>query len=227
VKIAGIYAGGTKTACIVVNEKGSIIAESRTGSANYQVVGIRNALAEIKDALRLALIDAGLKKVDLAGIGMAGVDRAADFEKIKEELLPMPGADKVFLSNDGEIVLLGAQGGRPGIVLIAGTGSIIYGIDKDHQTCRVGGWGSILGDEGSGFWLGLKAINAVIKAFEGRGEETGLKETVLKELQLNEVTDLVSFTYQERLPREQIAFLAPAVFRLAAAGDKTAVEITN
>jgi len=86
VKIAGIDTGGTKTACIIVNEKGNIITESRTGSANYQVVGIRNALAKIKDALRLAPIDAGLKKVDLAGIGMAGVDRAADFEKIKEVL---------------------------------------------------------------------------------------------------------------------------------------------
>jgi len=118
VKIEVIDTGGTKTACIIINEKGNIIAESRTGSANYQVVGIRNALAKIKDALGLALIDAGLKKVDLAGIGMAGVDRAADFEKIKEELMPMPGADKVFLSNDGEIVLLGTQGGRPGIVLI-------------------------------------------------------------------------------------------------------------
>ncbi len=223
--IGGIDAGGTATKCILVDEKGKILAEAKTGSANYLTVGLKKAVNEIKEALSTASKKVNIKKIDLLGVGLAGAGRSGDLEKIKKALLPLPLTDKVYLTDDGEIALYGAHQGKPGIVVIAGTGSIVYAKGKDGRVYRAGGWGPILGDEGSGFWFGLEALKALIAAREGRGTETILNKSILKKLQFENLEELIPFIYQKNLPRQEIAALTPLVVEAMEKGDQIAAVI--
>ncbi len=212
--LGGIDAGGTATKCILVDEKGKVLAMSEAGPANYQVVGLRSAVQEIKTALTQALIKVGIEQVDILGIGMAGAGRPDDLVKIRNELDLLPGVKELFLTDDGEIAVLGAHAGKPGVVVIAGTGSIVYGLKRDGTKIRRGGWGPLLGDEGSGFWIGLKALKAVIKAEERRGPVTILTERICEFLELQDLRKLIPLVYQEKLPRKLIASLTPLVIEV-------------
>lgn len=210
----GIDAGGTSTKCILVDDTGQELARVKTGPANYQVVGLEKAVGEIRRAVKLACQQAGLTEVDVLGIGMAGAGRREDIDRIREKLIPIEQVKRTYLTDDGEIGVLGAHGGKCGIVLIAGTGSIVYGIKEDGATIRGGGWGPFLGDEGSGFWIGLESLKAAIKSVENRGEKTRLVEIVKDKLGLDDLRELIPFIYQKELPRTEIASLAPEVINL-------------
>jgi N-acetylglucosamine kinase-like BadF-type ATPase len=225
--IGGIDAGGTATKCLIINEKGEMLAEAETGSANYLSVGFKKTVIEIEEALSIAVAKAGVTKVDLLGIGLAGVGRPEDIKKIRKALLPLSLAEKVYLTNDGEIALYGAHQGRPGIIVIAGTGSIVYGKGKDGQIYRAGGWGPILGDEGSGCWTGLEALKALIAVQEGRGAETILRKAVMEKLKMENLQELIPFVYQKELPRRKLASLAPLVIRAMQKGDQVSAKIIN
>jgi len=223
--IGGIDAGGTTTKCILMNENGELLAESKAGPANYQVTGLTNVIQEIRKALNLVCKKAGINEIDILGIGMAGIGCQEDIRRVKNNLLPLNQVRNCFITNDGEIAVLGAYAGEPGIVVISGTGSIIYGLKENGVTVRVGGWGPILGDEGSGFWIGLKALQAIIKTEEGRCINTSLSNILMNSFNINNLKELVSFVYQDKLPREKIASLAPLVIENMANGDQVAKQI--
>jgi len=222
---AGIDAGGTSSKCMVVNEKNEILARLKTGPANYQVVGINKAILEIKKLLKLVCDEIGINSIDILGVGMAGAGSSGDINIIENKLLPLKNVKKSYITNDGEIAVLGAHGGKEGIVLIAGTGSIVYGITNNHQTIRGGGWGPLLGDEGSGFWIGMQAIKLIIKASEGRARKTSLEKAVLNYLKVNSLRELVTFIHQIPLPREKVASLTPIVIEEMLKNDKIAEQI--
>lgn len=224
---AGIDAGGTSSKCMIVNKKNEVLARVKTGPANYQIVGIDTAVMEIRRAVELACNKAGIDIVDFMGLGIAGAGSSSDLEKIKEKLLPLKTVKEAYITDDGKIAVLGAHNGKPGIVLIAGTGSIVYGLTENYQTVRAGGWGPLLGDEGSGFWIGLQAVKYIIKAKEGRGIKTSLEKPILNHLCLNDLRGLVTFTHQMPLPRKQIAELAPVVIEEMLNNDQVAKDIIN
>lgn len=225
---AGIDAGGSKTECIIVDtEEEKIIARAETGPANYQVVGLEEACQEIKAALDKAKYRAGISRLAALGIGLAGAGRKADLKKIENELRTTIKTRNIFLSDDAYIALLGATGGSEGVVLIAGTGSIAYGLNKSGSKIRSGGWGPIIGDEGSGFWIAMQAIKSAVKASEDRAAETALERLVLEFFNFEKLEELIPFIYQSKLPRKEIAALTPRVFKLAEKGDQRAVEITE
>ncbi|MDI3547802.1 MAG: hypothetical protein PWR10_1454 [Halanaerobiales bacterium] len=222
----GIDAGGTSTKCILVSEESQVLAEVKTGPANYHVVGLTRAVSEVKRAVEAACREAEINRIDILGIGLAGTGRQKDIKVFREALLSLDRANQIFITDDGEIAVLGAHAGRPGLVVIAGTGSIVYGLSEDGKTIRAGGWGPILGDEGSGFWIGLKALQMIIKAKEGRAEKTSLIDPVLKKLVIGSLREeLIPFIYQQRLPRKEIASLAPLVVRAMKRGDRVARDI--
>jgi N-acetylglucosamine kinase-like BadF-type ATPase len=118
-------------------------------------------------------------------------------------------------------------GDDPGVVLISGTGSIAYGVNQDGFAARSGGWGYVLGDEGSGYWIGQQALNAVVRSTDGRGSPTRLASLVLEHLSLNKVEGLVREVYDRGLQRQSVASLGPVVERARAEGDLVAAEIMN
>ncbi len=223
----GIDAGGTSSKCVLINERGEVLADVKAGPANYQVAGIEKAIEEINKVIKIACEKARVENIDIMGIGMAGAGGSFDLEKIKERLLPLNFVNKAYITDDGMIAVLGAHVGNPGIVLIAGTGSIVYGFGNNEEIVRAGGWGPLLGDEGSGFWIGLNALKEIIKASENRGKKTSLKKLILKKLNIKNLRELVNFTYQPSLPRREIASLAPLVIKEMQKGDKRAVKIIN
>ncbi len=225
--IAGIDAGGTSVKCVIVDELGNIKIRAGAGPANPQVVGFKQAVESVQEALKRACTGIGLDRVDLLGIGMAGTGRSEDIKLIKDHLLPCFQAEEVYLSNDGVISLYGALAGEAGIVVTAGTGSIVYGLSETGILKRSGGWGPLLGDEGSGFYLGLEAIKAVIRSSENREANTILTGIIKDELAINDLFDLIPFIYQDKLPRHQIARLAPGILRAVSEGDTVAAEIVN
>lgn len=223
--LAGIDAGGTSTKCLLLAEDGTQLSRTETGPANYQVVGLAAALREVKKAVELARKKAAGRVIDLIGVGMAGAGSVQDIDKIKGRLLSMKLARECYLTNDGEIAVIGAHAGQPGIVVIAGTGSIVYGLTDNFSAIRAGGWGPLLGDEGSGFWIGMQALKAIIKSQENRSNRTALLEKVIDALKITEVRGLVDFIHQEKLPRQEVAALAPMVIEEMEQGDPVAREI--
>lgn len=224
--IAGIDAGGSKTECIIVDsEQNKIITRAQTGAANYQVVGLEAACQEIKLALDEAKKKADISRLKAVGIGLAGAGRKEDLLKIKNQMEKIVSIRNIFFTNDAHIALLGATGGSKGTVLIAGTGSIAYGLKENGEKIRSGGWGPILGDEGSGFWIALQAIKRVIRAEEGRAKKTDLKSLILDNFNFAKLEEIIPFVYQQKIPRQKIAALAPEIFALAQEGEETAVEI--
>jgi N-acetylglucosamine kinase-like BadF-type ATPase len=129
--------------------------------------------------------------------------------------------------NDALIALVAATGDDPGVVLISGTGSIAYGVNHKGFAARSGGWGYVLGDEGSGYWIGQKALHAIVRSTDGRGSPTRLTTLVLEHLQLTKVEGLVHEVYDRGLKRQSVAALGPVVERARADGDLVAAEIMN
>ena len=136
------------------------------------------------------------------------------------------GGAPVRIANDAELVMAAGTPGGWGVALISGTGSIVFGRDPNGDTSRAGGWGHILGDEGSGYALGVAALRAVMCAFDGRGPRTLLTDAVLAHWSLASPTDLVDQVYSADVGPAEIAGLAVLVDRAAAAGDGVAQAIT-
>jgi len=225
--VLGIDGGGTKTIALAADLRGNVLGKGTSGAANYQTVGLDTAIAVLKEASEAAIADAGIKihKFEIACFGLAGVgretDRALLFPAIKELQL----ANKIILKHDAAIALAGATACQPGVVVLAGTGSMAFGMNRSGETERAGGWGNILADEGSAYHIGRRALIAACRAYDGRGQKTALVNELMEHLTLEHFTDIVKRIYDKETSPQKIASLAPLVSRLAKAGDKVATEI--
>ena len=159
--IIGIDGGGTKTAAVIADVQGTILARRSGGPANFHISGVERASRTIVALMKDCCVSAGcsLNDVGASIIGLAGAGRAGDKKEIAKGILKVASSKNVKLRNlsiesDARVALEGAFKGGPGIVVIAGTGSIVYGKDVNGNIHRAGGWGRILGDEGSGFSIG-------------------------------------------------------------------------
>ena len=158
-------------------------------------------------------------------------DRREVVARQKEEFGGMKLGSAFFgwLAATGMAVLLTAlvagAGEQSGVVIVAGTGSIAYGVDASKRACRAGGWGYLLGDEGGGYWIGRAALSAVVRAFDGRGPATRLTELVLAEMHLATPSDLIHAIYDRGLQRPLLAGLAAVVQEAMLAGDAVASDI--
>jgi N-acetylglucosamine kinase-like BadF-type ATPase len=132
---------------------------------------------------------------------------------------------RTVVVNDALVALVAGAGDRPGIVVVAGTGSIAYGHDGSGCAARSGGWGHLLGDEGGAFWIGRAALSAVVRSFDGRGPATLLSELVLGGMGLADPTELIREVYERDEYRSVIAGVAALVQRAADEGDAVAAEI--
>ncbi len=216
----GIDGGGSNLRVALVGESLSPIVEARRGTVNPNVVGFDEAKALIQSAVQEVLIaGAPLSGV---GIGIAGASLAHDWMRdlITEVLPDVP----VTTAIDVEIALVGAHGAREGVLVLAGTGSVAYGVNAQGEAAQAGGWGYLLGDEGSGYWLGLQAIRALTQWSDGfdLGAEV-LAQRVMARLNLTVPREVIRWVYPPSI--KEIAALAPLVLSTADEGDPYAARI--
>lgn len=225
--LIGIDGGGSKTLALLADASGHILGRGLGGSANYQNAGFPAASRALLDAIAAAFSDAGLAVRPPAALcmGIAGSDRPEDQRLYLDwAAATWPGA-AVEVVNDAELVLAAGTPEGWGIALIAGTGSIVYGQSVDGRMARAGGWGHVMGDEGSGYAVGQAALRAVMVAFDGRGPATALTEAVLRHWGLAAPPDLVGQVYRSGIGPAEIAALAPLVHAAAEQGDTAAAGI--
>lgn len=225
--VIGIDGGGSKTHAIVADETGTAIGEA-TGRGSAVKPGDEEGSAEvIATVVREALESAGMSHVTprVICIGVAGAGREAARQALWQALVARDLAADVVVHSDFGIALDDAFGDGPGVLLISGTGSAAFGRSPAGTTARCGGWGPVIGDEGSGTWIGRRALSVVSAAADGRESQTALTGAILTAAEVNEVSDLIPWA--ANASRDQIASLAPVVFSVADGGDLRANAIVS
>jgi N-acetylglucosamine kinase-like BadF-type ATPase len=222
--VLGIDAGGTKTVCLLADERGTILAEGRGPGANLHAAGELAVEKVLHEVMEEAIGD---RDVAPAGIclGIAGVDREDEMRTVRAIMRRIGHKSRVLVVNDALIALVAGARDAPGIVIISGTGSIAYGRNVNGEAARAGGWGHMVGDEGSGYWIGREAVSAVMRAADGRGPATRLGESILAHFGVSDVSRLPRIVYDREVPRMSVAALGPIVETAAENGDAVAMRI--
>jgi N-acetylglucosamine kinase-like BadF-type ATPase len=231
--VLGIDGGGTKTKGVIADQRGKIIAQHTVGASNpnsMQQADVEKELIELFTALRKQAGAAVYSELSVVFAGMSGVDRDDDrilMKKMLQKCLTdiSPNDCKIIVDNDGINALYSGTLGCPGIVNIAGTGSITYGMNHDGQRARVGGWGYLIGDPGSGYAIGRAALQAVFDAYDGCGEKTSLTGLILDHFSINLPPDLIEKIYEPGKARKAVAPLSQLVVKAADEGDEVAQQI--
>jgi len=227
----GVDGGASGTACAVATGDGAVIGIGHAGPSNHILApgGRDRARAALSGAVGHALAAAGLGPVEFraAQFGMTGITRDTEparvFAQVVADTLK---AATVLIENDAVIARAGALAGRPGVIVIAGTGSVALGEDPSGRQARAGGWGYIFGDEGSGFAIGCGAVRAALHARDGTGEPTVLVER-LGEAAGMLLTDIPMAFYEGRIDRSKIAALSRVVARAVEERDPVARRLID
>ena len=222
--VLGIDSGGTKTVCLLADERGLILSEGRGPGANLHTAGEVAVERVLADVIAQAIGDREIVPAAIC-LGIAGVDRDDEMRTIRAIMGRIGTDSRVLVVNDALIALVAGAKDAPGIVIIAGTGSIVYGHNAGGEAARAGGWGHMIGDEGSGYWIGREALAAVMRASDGRGPATRLTGEILTHLNLNDESRLPRIVYDRESPRMTVAALGPIVQEVAAQGDAVATRI--
>jgi len=213
--LLGVDGGGTGTRVRLADRSGCLLGHGEAGpSALGQ--GADQAWRNIQQAVAQAVQDAGLAALDPAqcaiGLGLSGISLK---QPVQQFLASQPGYGLLALDGDGWTTMLGAHAGGPGAVLAVGTGTVGEALRRDGTRAFVSGWGWVTGDEGSGAWLGLKAIRHAEQAFDGRASATALSRAVLTRVG-HDRSEIVGWNAQAG--QTGFAALAPLVFEAAEAG---------
>lgn len=224
--VVGVDGGGTKTQAVVLDADFRILGEGLAGPSNPLRVGIANAAAAIREAIDQACEVAQLRRTDLiaAEVGLAGARRQELNARMREALLGL-GIGKIVVVGDADIALYGATEGEPGLIVIAGTGSICCGINARGKTICAGGWGPIAGDEGGGAWIARRALRAIAHAVDGRDPATSLTGAACTYFHVSDPNDLSTAIYAPTITNERLAGFGKYVIDAAKAKDRIAREI--
>jgi N-acetylglucosamine kinase-like BadF-type ATPase len=222
----GFDGGGTHLAGCLIDLTGEVLASVSHPPAGFPKLQEKIAEPIVKLAHDLQT-RAGLSPapVHAAGFCSTGIGRASEREVVERALREKNLAEKIIVESDAMAALTGAFGGGAGIILIAGTGVICFGRTPDGEIVRVGGWGYLLGDEGSGFALAQAALIAALKDWDGRGAKTALRPIFEKHFNVTSIELIISQIYSGDYDRGKFAELAPLVFDAADQGDAVAGEI--
>ena len=224
----GVDGGQSSTKALIGDETGRVLGAGEGGPCNH--VGAAEGRAKltraVQDCVRKACDAAGLDSDEIefaaACFGMSG--GPDDKESLLREILR---TDKLFVTHDALIALSGATGGAPGIITIAGTGSMGFGRNAAGQTARAGGWGYIFGDEGGAFDIARQALRAALRFEEGWGQRTVLRDRFLEATGASDANDALHRFYTQEYPRQRVATYARLVDEVAIGGDEVAVSILN
>jgi len=222
--VLGVDGGATKTVCVVADGEFRVLGAGLAGPSNYHVVGVEEARKNVDLAVRQAVPTNLRSKIDICCFGMGGLNTKRDEEVISGFVKPLVKTGKYIFVNDVVVAFYAATCGEPGIVVVAGTGSIAYGVNRKGETRVAGGWGWIIGDEGSAFYIARRALMSAAKAYDGRGKPTILVKLLQERLGISKFDDVISKVYDEMKPSD-LASLAPVVTVAAKKGDSVALSI--
>jgi glucosamine kinase len=224
--LIGVDGGGTRSRAVMIDAEGQICGWATAGPGNYQLIGpegLESLLGELFAKLEIAGKPAPLALC----LALAGAGRPEEQQEIMSLITARGWAEVGCATSDARAALEGAHGSDAGLIVIAGTGSIVLGKNLAGEEVRAGGWGPLLGDEGSGYGIGLEALRAVLRARDGWGMHTSLADILQQALGLGQWDDVVRKVYGGEIERQQIAGLGPWVFAAAADGDQVAGEIVD
>jgi glucosamine kinase len=219
--VLGIDAGGTKTRALVADETGQLVGDALGGGANLRTHGE----LEVEKVLHAVIEDACMgapATPEAVALGIAGADRPPDEAVLRAILRRIGFRSRVVVTNDARIAFVAGSVERVGLALVCGTGSIAWGRNRAGRIARSGGWGWHVGDEGSGFWIGERAIRAVLRAVDGRGPATTLDRALSEHFEIAEPEQVLYAIYDREFPRTRVAKFSARVDAAARAGDAVA-----
>lgn len=208
--VIGIDGGATKTRCAAFDRGMEVLGETFGGSSNLTSLSQKEVQRNLTDLLDRFFLESGFPPQDCACLclGSAGAGRESarnELTKILQDILPQSG---ILVTDDAISALTGGTGGGPGVMLIAGTGSICLGRDSTGRVCRTGGWGHVMGDEGSGYYIACRMLQAIVRAHDGRDEPTLLTELVYEHWGISTVDELSDLVYRGGKGKSEIASIA-------------------
>jgi N-acetylglucosamine kinase-like BadF-type ATPase len=214
--VLAIDGGATKTLAAVLDVDERAVQIDQSGPSNEDAVGAKAAVEALLSAADRAMARAGVEDTQLATavLAVAGTDTDA----LARNVAAARSEDWIVV-NDVVGAWATATGARPGVGAISGTGSNVFGVGPDGRAWRVGGWGHLLGDEGSGYWLGVGSIHAALADRDGSGPETALSEAAVRFFGVDRVEALAPLVYSKPLSKDEIARFAIETCRCAEQGD--------
>ncbi|MBA3809822.1 MAG: ATPase [Solirubrobacterales bacterium] len=220
--LMGVDGGATKTLAAVLDLKRSELHLAHAGPSNEDAVGAKAAVEALLGAAEQAIERAGIAAEDLAAavLAVAGTNTESIVRHVRAAR-----PEAWIVVNDVVGAWATATGAGPGIAVISGTGSNVFGVGPDARSWRAGGWGHLLGDEGSGYWLGVQSIKAAIRDRESSGPETALSDAAPAFFEVESVEALAGFVYSKPLTKGEIAAFAVVTAKLAEQGDAVAHEL--
>jgi N-acetylglucosamine kinase-like BadF-type ATPase len=236
--LLGIDGGGPTTQAVAADLTGHIIGRGLGPACNHRRVGFEAATKAMATAIEGALGQVvGMRsgdgrswrrvRVAAACFGLAGVDSTEDRELISKWIRQEGITPRAVVVNDSELVLIGGTAEGWGIGLISGTGSICLGRTRDGRSARVGGWGYLFGDEGSGYAIATEALRLASQAADGRAHAQGLLKGILTYWRLSTPDDLIRHVYRPEMTTSEISELAIGIQELAVRGDPDAIAIVD
>ncbi len=213
--------GGTKIIALLYNDNLKLLGKGSGGGVNPRFEKREN----IENNIEMCIRDCfnGLKAVYINRLYVSMVGSA---DALRRKLSAYAKVQEVIALNEGEISLPGAIQSRKGVIALSGTGSVVFALDGDACDCS-GGWGSLIGDEGSGFYIGRKGIAAVVKEYEGCGPETLITKLIYDKYKVRFLREIIPIVYNSASPQATIASICPLVTKAAASGDNIAINIMN
>jgi len=224
--VLGIDAGGTKTRALLADEEGRVLAGASGGGANLRTHGELEVEKVLHAVVEEAESAAGARPEAVA-LGIACADRPEDHAVLGAILRRIGFRRHVLITNDARIAFVAGSPARVGLALVCGTGSIAWGQNAAAEIARSGGWGWHLGDEGSGFWIGVRAIRQVLRGADGRGQPTALEKPLFEHFAIGHAEQILHAVYDGDFPRHHVAMFAVRVEEAALAGDAVAREILS
>lgn len=222
--VLGVDGGQTSTTAVLADETGCLLGIGHGGPANHihESGGVERVRHSLREAIRGAVSMADLENARIAAacLGMSG-----GTEVMEGVCVPVVPADQLIFGADTRIALYSVTLGQPGVVVIAGTGAAAYGVNADGKQAWAGGWGYLLGDEGSGYWIAVRALNACCRANDGIGPQTQLLPAMLQHFEAPDLKPIHRRIYSGEMARPDLAALAEVVSRTAAEGDAIARRI--
>jgi N-acetylglucosamine kinase-like BadF-type ATPase len=221
----GIDGGGTKTVAVVADENGNIITTETTSSINYEVVGMFLAKQALKKLTEKLYSKTGIEKFDVAYVGCSAVAGRTDNELSQELFKDTVSADVCILDNDINIAFEGMRINGPCAIIINGTDSAVAGRYSDGTTIRKGGWGYILGSEGSGYAISVEAMRVALRAYDNAAPKTLLTDALLEYFDVNYPHELLNIFYRPAIRRTRIANFCKYVMECAKMDDAAAIDV--
>lgn len=223
----GIDGGGTSLRVVITDEHLNIIAQKQGDSVNPGKIGRDRAASRIQAAI-VEMVTEHPVDISACALGIAGAATSHSEQWLIDTLTPALPFSLIVPSSDLEIALVGAHGQRSGLLLLSGTGSAAFGIDRNDNSAMVGGWGYVVDDLGSGYWIGNQALQHTVQAFDGRRHSDALSEKVLKHIGCTSRAEITQWLYQrDDNVVSRIASLSTLILAAADEGIPAALSILD